>query len=63
MRDGGIDADHQVERLDQAGGVGEILQFPRDVANAPEESRVLGAMLHLQRNEIGVRAQQGRQRR
>ena len=45
MRDAGVDRNHEVELLDQRGGVGEILKLGRRVQDAAELA---------QRNEVAV---------
>ena len=64
MGDGGIDADHQIHRLHQGGGVGEVsvLAVMVQVAVPRQCGQLVRAHRQMQRMELGIHPrQQGRQ--
>ena len=58
MHDRGIDADHQIERLDQSGGIGEIVKFLGPVV----QHHAVGRHASLRRRGAFLQRNQGKPR-
>jgi hypothetical protein len=54
MDDAGIDGDHEIERRDRGGGLGEVGQVGREVRHpvVRERSEIAGTLAHLQREPL-----------